>query len=121
VYGGAARSLTLALVVVAVLGSCSSSTPTGTVTGTLRIAGGPYPGINNPTTGRVVLTPIGAASGKTRSVHVGASGHFTFRSHAGSYDLLGYPGFTGSQPCAVVTTIIRGKHTSHADVTCAIP
>jgi hypothetical protein len=65
--------------------ACSSSSPHGTMSGTLHMVGGPGD-VDYPTPGTVQLV----ADNHTYSVEVGDDGRFTTAVAPGSYTLIGH-------------------------------
>lgn len=91
-----------------------------TIAGTFRAIGGPYPGISQPMSGRVVVhigTAQGRAVASTRATH----GRFRVAVPPGRYVLVGdYPSLPGPF-CVSQPTSVRAGNTARAHVICPIP
>lgn len=98
----------------------------GKVTGTLRIVGGPAPGIDNPEPGRVeiVSTEKGPGQRQRQTVSVSTNGRFSFTIPAGSYELSGSsPNIDqGAGRCTALGPVqVVARRTIHANVVCNVP
>jgi hypothetical protein len=92
-----------------------SAVATGTVTGTLRVEGGPAPGINHGVVGTVHVDGLsGSWAGTTTS-----DGTFTATVNAGTYKLTGSAD-GGAMNCGGGSAVVTAGRTTRADVICNI-
>jgi uncharacterized protein (DUF2126 family) len=114
-------AVALATIVVSSVLVCAcsgSATPSGTLLGSIRVAGGPPPGINLSVNGTVV-----AHGDVTVSAKATAKNGFVLRLPAGTYALDGtttYIGGGGHCTAAAKVTVDDNK-TSHMRLQCDIP
>jgi hypothetical protein len=96
-------------------------TTTGRITGTLRIVGGPYPGLNHAVAGNVVATPVGSTSGAAAAHTTATKQGFAFALPPGRYRLSG-GSIGGTTPCQDrgIVTVTRDQ-TTHANIVCDVP
>jgi hypothetical protein len=138
---GTSKPAALRLAVAVLLAwcaGCSSSTPRanpstasadgGTVTGTLRLAGGPPPGIDRATTGEVYAFPSPGLTGQPQvKAETADDGSFHLNVPAGTYYLAATsPDFSidpppATPPCrADKPAVVSRGGTSRVDVVCQL-
>lgn len=110
-----------AMIATPLLTACTPPTPTGTLTGQLRMLVGV---IAPPNHGAVPGTVVAIGAGQRRYVsHASADGHYTLIIPAGSYILTGrtttFNG--GRQPCALGSATVAGGKTTSRDLVCNGP
>ena len=100
----------------------------GTVTGTIRLVGGPAPGVNEPAPGTVsVFTSAGLTGKAVATAQAGTSGSFTVNLSPGTYYLAatspryGIDPAPSTPPCrALGPTVVTTGGTVQADVICTM-
>lgn len=97
-------------------GPTRQADPAVTVTGTFRLTGGPYPGIDWPLGGTVVFEgPV------TERVKVGANGTFTVGLLPGEYTVTGVPErYFADAKCQSASATIASKNPSKVEVGCYV-
>jgi hypothetical protein len=111
----------LAVAVVSALVGCATDdgATTGSVRGTLRMVGGPAPGVNRRISGTIKIV---GGSGDTWTIHASRTADFVAHLSAGTYRISGRSPLIndGHSDCGVVTVSVRADRTSHDDVICDI-
>jgi hypothetical protein len=114
----------IAIAGLLLVGACTDDgSTTGTITGTLRVAGGPPPGFDDPTSGVVTIEREGRVRER---IHVPATGRFFVELEPGNYELIGR--LTGpTDPCGPEapsppdeTVDLRSNATETVRLTCAV-
>ncbi len=102
--------------------ACTGSPGQGTVTGTVRMYGGPAaPGGGMTLNGEPLPnSPVSLWSGghEVASATTDAQGHFTLTAPAGTYDSVQVCG--GTSPVADTVTVAKNQTTQH-DISCPVP
>ena len=95
--------------------TAASATCTGsTVTGSLRIVGGPAPGVNHAVPGTIQALGPGGPCG----VRTNTDGTFRMQLRGGRYDFIGRPE-DGTGPCRASGVVVPAREP--VAVTCDIP
>lgn len=115
-------SLTLLVIGVVALSSCSSSGGTGTVTGVFETSGGPVGYRPHRLPGKVVFED---SKGDQVSVRVGISGSLAVQLPAGTYTAVGHSPLVHSGPdemaCdALKPVVVRTGHTRRVTIACQL-
>jgi hypothetical protein len=101
------------LLLLACLAGCSGHGPRGTVVGTVRVIGGPAPGVNLRTGGTVIATN---RHGHTWRAITTKTVPFTLSLPPGSYRLGNGEGCEADGP-----VVVAAQRTLNVDVVCNIP
>jgi hypothetical protein len=93
----------------------------GTIVGTFRIQGGPYPGINRPLSGRIEIH-LGSESGRVVATTTAKAGHFTVAVPTGRYVAVGRTGSGSSLLCSSgEAKTVHATKTVNVAVYCDVP
>jgi hypothetical protein len=93
----------------------------GTIVGTFRIQGGPYPGINRPLSGKIEIH-AGSESGRVVATTTAKAGHFIVTVPAGQYVAVGRTGSGSSLLCTSgEAKTVHATKTVHIAVECDVP
>jgi hypothetical protein len=95
--------------------------PDGSIIGTFRIQGGPYPGINRPLSGTIEIH-VGSETGQVVATTTAKAGHFTVAVPAGRYVAVGRTGSGSSLLCTSgEAKAVHATKTVHLAVYCDVP
>lgn len=91
---------------------------TGTITGTLLVAGGTVPGAVQAVAGTIQVHGLTQSWTGT----AGSDGRFSATVGAGAYDVTGSPGDGGGMTCSAgARVVVRAAQTTDVNVTCNLP
>ena len=115
------RAISLGAAVLAAAGCSGSTGPTGTVTGTYILSGGPLGAPNVPLAGTISFR---SGSGSVITVESDRTGRFTGQLPPGTYSVTAATGRVndGNSPCSqVLTTRVQADKTVTLSLVCAVP
>jgi len=115
------RAISLAVAVTAVAACSSATGPTGTVTGTYILSGGPSGAPNVPLAGTIIFR---SASGSVISIESDSAGRFTGQLPPGTYSVTATTSHVndGTSPCSqVLTARVQAGKTVTLSLVCAVP
>jgi hypothetical protein len=107
-------SVGLGVVLTAGLASCTSTAPSGVVTGSFLAVGGPVGAAPTPLAGTITFK----SPEETFTARSGPSGRFTVDAPTGSYQLTGRSASFGGPRCLGGDVVVAAGRTSHAQVIC---
>jgi hypothetical protein len=114
------RTLTATFSVLLAVAACNStSAPERTVRGTVRIVGGPAPGLDHVSVGPVQVTATPHDGGKV-VIATADTGTFELHLNDGTYDVQGGPTDIGLPQCSAVETVVVSATTAPIELVCPL-
>ena len=113
------RPVATMLICVALVVGCTSSDPVRTVRGTVRVQGGPAPGIDKIPTSSVQVTVTPKAGGAATTLTF-PNGTFELHLRDGTYDVQGGPTDISPKCSAVVTVTVSSSSKGPINLACPI-